>query len=44
MTQTRQPPAATGTHFAVRVHVTLKPVVNDPQGLAVINDAAPPGL
>ncbi len=27
--------APAGTRFAVRVHVTLKPVVNDPQGLAV---------
>jgi phosphoribosylformylglycinamidine synthase len=39
MEQTQQPltaPAAT-TRFAVRVHVTLKPVVNDPQGLAVID-------
>ncbi len=25
----------TATRFTVRVHVTLKPVVNDPQGLAV---------
>jgi len=26
---------ATATRFSVRVHVTLKPVVNDPQGLAI---------
>ncbi len=37
MEPTQQPAAATGAdpRFAVRVHVTLKPVVNDPQGLAV---------
>jgi len=27
----------TGRRFLVRVHVTLKPVVNDPQGLAVLD-------
>jgi len=27
--------ADAASRFAVRVHVTLKPVVNDPQGLAV---------
>jgi phosphoribosylformylglycinamidine synthase subunit PurS len=39
MEQIEQESPATGTaavpRFAVRVHVTLKPVVNDPQGLAV---------
>ena len=29
------PGAAAAPRVAVRVHVTLKPVVNDPQGLAV---------
>ena len=28
--------AATATRWFARVHVTLKPVVNDPQGLAVM--------
>ena len=28
---------AAGTRFAVRVHVILKPVVNDPQGLAALD-------
>ena len=39
MEQIEQESSGTGTaaapRFAVRVHVTLKPVVNDPQGLAV---------
>jgi phosphoribosylformylglycinamidine synthase len=39
MEQTQQESPVTGSdaapRFAVRVHVTLKPVVNDPQGLAV---------
>lgn len=39
MEQTQQESPDTGAEttprFAVRVHVTLKPVVNDPQGLAV---------
>ena len=37
MEQTEQARPGNGTQarFAVRVHVTLKPVVNDPQGLAV---------
>jgi phosphoribosylformylglycinamidine synthase subunit PurS len=28
--------AATSTRWLARIHVTLKPVVNDPQGLAVM--------
>jgi phosphoribosylformylglycinamidine synthase len=39
MEQAQQESPGTGAdvapRFAVRVHVTLKPVVNDPQGLAV---------